>query len=281
MNRPIPNARLIIVALVASLAMLACSTPPTRPVGADAVRGKLTQLRSDPQLASRAPVAIREAEAAVAAAEVPTADAAQARHLVIMADRKVDIAMARAQSRLAEDRRAGLAEDRERARLESRTREADRARDEAQAARLDAAEAARQVALLQEQIAALNAKPSDRGLVITLGDVLFASGRSNLQVGATQDLGKLAAFLSEYPERTATIEGHTDNVGGEDYNQALSQRRADAVKAYLVNQGVAAERLTAYGMGEGSPTASNESAVGRQQNRRVEVIISNTVAAGR
>lgn len=284
MRTTIPITRLgsgLLIVAVASLSVAACSAPLTKPDGADAARSKLTQLQADAQLATRAPVAIQEAELAVRAAEVPRKDRDEARHLVIMADRKVDIATVRAQARLAEDERKGLSEQRESARLASRTREADAARGDADAARMDTAAAQRQAADLRAQIAELNAQATDRGLVVTLGDVLFASGKSDLKGGATSNLAKLSAFLNEYQDRTVVIEGHTDSVGAADYNQGLSQRRADAVKSYLVSQGVASSRLVASGMGQGSPIASNDSATGRQQNRRVEVIISNTAASTR
>lgn len=115
---------------------------------------------------------------------------------------------------------------------------------------------------------------SHGGLVVTLGDVLFATGQSDLKGGATSNLSQLGAFLNKYPQRTVAIEGHTDSVGKASYNQGLSQHRADAVQAYLIGQGIAPEIFTTYGMGEMMPVASNNSATGRQQNRRVEVIIS-------
>jgi len=89
------------------------------------------------------------------------------------------------------------------------------------------------------------------------------------------------AFLDKYPDRTVAIQGYTDSVGSEDYNQALSQRRADSVRSYLVRQGISSGRLTASGMGKADPVASNESASGRQQNRRVAVIINNPPTASR
>ncbi len=285
----------LITSVVASVLLAACVSGTTRPDGAAEARAKLTQLQSDPQLASRAPVAIRDAELAVRAAEQPQDDRALAQHLVFMADRKVDTARAQAQARLWEDQRKGLSEQREGARLDSRTREADAARSDANAARDDAdlarsqagaalatADAVRQQSEdLQRQLAELNAKATDRGFVVTLGDVLFATGRSELKGGDASNLSKLAAFLNKYPDRTVTIEGHTDNVGNENANLALSQRRADSVKSYLVGQGVASARLAALGKGEGSPVAGNDSFTGRQQNRRVEVIISNTVTSSR
>ena len=144
---------------------------------------------------------------------------------------------------------------------------------------MDSAAARQQSEDLQRQIAELNAKATDRGLVVTLGDVLFASGGSALKGGVASNLGKLAAFLNKYPDRTVLIEGHTDSVGSTDSNLGLSQRRADSVKSYLMAQGVASTRIATSGMGEDSPAAGNDSPTGRQQNRRVEVIILNTVTS--
>jgi outer membrane protein OmpA-like peptidoglycan-associated protein len=128
---------------------------------------------------------------------------------------------------------------------------------------------------LRRQIEGMQAKVTDRGLVLTLGDVLFAFDTSTLSAGGSSHLDKLAQFLSKYPQRTAQIDGYTDNIGGSSYNQNLSQRRADAVKTFLVAQGIAPERLGASGMGMSDPVADNASASGRQQNRRVEVVIEN------
>jgi outer membrane protein OmpA-like peptidoglycan-associated protein len=250
----------LVAVSAASLLLVACAAPMTVPQGADSARSKLMQLQADPQLASRAPVEIKDAELAVQAAEEPQADRELARHRVLMADRKVAIARAKAQTRLLEDERAALSEQGAMARLDSRTREADLAR--------------RETAELQRQIEAMDAKATDRGLVLTLGDVLFATGRSELRGGAVRNLDQLAAFLRQYPERTAIIEGHTDSVGSASANLALSQRRADSVVQYLIRQGIDANRLQAIGRGQDYPVAENDTASGRQQNRRVEIIIS-------
>jgi len=302
MNTPILNRthfkKALTVAAAMSFVLAGCATAPRSPEGAAEVRSKLTQLQSDPNLADRAPVALQEAEAAVRVAEQPLAnDAALGAHRVYMADRKVEIAIAQASTRYAEDQRARLGEERERARLDARTREADRARADADATRASAADAARlasadaaaarasaadaassaarEAAELQRQIDALQAKATDRGLVLTLGDVLFTSGRADLKVGATSNLDRLVTFLSQYPSRNIEIEGHTDSVGSDDYNQDLSQRRADSVRSYLMQQGINSQRIAASGKGEHQPVADNDSAGGRQLNRRVEIIIEN------
>jgi len=291
---------LIATAVASILLAAACTTAPVKPDGAAEARVKLTQLQSDPNLASRAAVAIKDADAAVRAAEQPEVNKELAAHRVYLADRKVDTAKALAETRLAEDQRAAITAQRDSARLDARTHEADaakgqaataraegaeqklaadQARSEANTAQLAAASSEQQAAELQRQIDVLQAKPTDRGLVLTLGDVLFTTGRADLKPGATGNLNKLVAFLDKYPDRSVSIQGYTDSVGSEDYNQGLSERRANSVKSYLAGQGIGSMRLSASGKGRNDPVADNDSAAGRQQNRRVEVIISNPPAA--
>jgi len=268
------NTRTLIAATVSSVLLAACAAAPQIPAGAAQARSKLTQLQSHQDLATRAPVAIKDAEVAVSAAETPQTDEELEAHRVYIADRKVDTAWALAEARLAEDQRAALGADREDARLDARTREAD-------AAKLAAASSAAESAELQRQIDELQAKDTDRGLVLTLGDVLFETDKAQLKSGATANLNTLVMFLNNYPTRTVLIEGYTDSVGSDDYNQGLSSRRAESVQSYLVGQGIDRARLTASGLGESAPVADNESATGRQLNRRVEVIISNPDLASR
>jgi outer membrane protein OmpA-like peptidoglycan-associated protein len=291
---------LIATAVASILLTTACSTAPVKPDGAADARVRLTQLQSDPNLATRAPVEIKAADAAVRAAEQPELNKELAEHRVYMADRKVDTAKALAETRFAEDQRVVLTAQRDRARLDARTQEADAARGQAATARAEGAEqkaaadqaridastaqlaaanSEQQATELQRQIDVLQAKPTDRGLVLTLGDVLFTTGRADLKAGATDNLNKLVAFLDKYPDRSIAIQGYTDSMGSEDYNQGLSERRADSVKSYLTGQGIGSTRITASGKGRSDPVADNDSAAGRQQNRRVEVIISNPPTA--
>ena len=129
---------------------------------------------------------------------------------------------------------------------------------------------------LQQQLADMKPKNTERGIVLTLSDVLFDSGKATLKAGAIPKVDRLATFLKQTPDDSVTIEGHTDNVGSEDYNQELSQRRADAVREALINRGVESDHVQAVGKGEGFPVASNDSPGGRQQNRRVEVVINQS-----
>ncbi len=265
-------------------AVASCATAPQSPPGYAEVHSKLTSLKSDPNLGTRAPVEIREAEAAVQAAETPVPkDAALGEHRVYLADRKVEIAMAKASTRYAEDQREGLSRQSTQVRLDARTREADEAQSQVDisqaAAAVAAVEAASKSKELQRQIDVLQAEATDRGLVLTLGNVLFATGQANLMAGGVTSLDKLVVFLNEYPDRDVAIEGHTDDVGSADLNQSLSQNRAESVKTYLMQQGIQTSRLTSAGLGETQPVADNNSESGRQQNRRVEVIIENPTSA--
>jgi outer membrane protein OmpA-like peptidoglycan-associated protein len=295
----------IAVAVAASL-FIGCASTPKHPLGSEQVRTKLTALQNDPTLANGAPVALKDAEAAVHEAERTEKNLALAAHRVYIADHKVDTARSLAETRVAEQERTALNEQSEKARLDSRTLEADRAKSDAERSKSDAlvarAESAeqklaantarsdandamvaansaqQQAAELQRQLEILQARPTDRGLILTLGDTLFATGKAELKAGAAANLDRITTFMNEYPNRTAAIEGFTDSMGSEAMNQSLSERRATAVKDYLVGQGVGSARLSAKGRGENSPVADNESVAGRQQNRRVEVVIDQPTA---
>jgi outer membrane protein OmpA-like peptidoglycan-associated protein len=116
-----------------------------------------------------------------------------------------------------------------------------------------------------------------RGLVVNMGDVLFDTGKSDLRPEAREDLAKLAGIVLNYPSLRLTIEGHTDSTGSAESNQALSKERAEAVRDYLVSHGLSAGSLSAAGLGENNPVADNSTSEGRQQNRRVEIIVSGQV----
>jgi outer membrane protein OmpA-like peptidoglycan-associated protein len=262
----------MVLALGGALLLTACANSPQSPSGAVAARERLVQLQNDPVLASKVSVAIRTADAAVSAAEVPHKDKALSDHLVFIANQEVDAAIAQARTRYLEDQRSSLAEQSTNVRLNARTQEANRAREEANKARADSE-------ALRREIAELNAKQTERGLVVTLGDTLFETGNAQLKGNAPDNLRNLAAFLNKNPDRSLIIEGHTDSVGSEASNQTLSQRRAESVQSYLIAHGIAPNRLTAVGKGEHSPVASNDSVSGRALNRRVEVIIANPVNA--
>jgi len=172
---------------------------------------------------------------------------------------------------------------------EERAREVEKARDEAEA-RAREAEAARVAALgeaakaqkakaeaeqLMKELSDLKAQQTERGIVLTIGDVLFATGKADLSPDAIRNVDKLADFLQAHPNRNVLIEGHTDSVGSDEFNLTLSQDRADSVEEQLLAKGIDPGRISTKGYGKKYPVATNDTPAGRQQNRRVEVIILN------
>ena len=201
---------------------------------------------------------------------------------VYLADRLIKIAEAEGLAGHAEAVQKQLGTERETLLIEVRSHEAelavasaDAARREAEIARTQAQIARADAEAMRQRLAALEARQTDRGLVVTLGDVLFETGRAELKPGAMRSLDELVQVLRENPGATVAVEGHTDSVGGRDYNYGLSQRRADAVRGFLLSQGIAPSRITARGLGPDYPVASNGDAAGRQQNRRVELVIQD------
>jgi outer membrane protein OmpA-like peptidoglycan-associated protein len=151
--------------------------------------------------------------------------------------------------------------------------DAARSHDEAIRSQGDAARSQGDAARLQAEVDQLKARPTPRGLVLTLGDVFFDTGRAQLNPGANRKLDQLAQFLNEHKERRVQIDGFTDSVGTDSYNEDLSQRRANSVKSALLIRGVAASRIGTEGYGKAYPVANNVDSGGRQMNRRVEVVI--------
>lgn len=128
-------------------------------------------------------------------------------------------------------------------------------------------------ARLQRQLAALQAEKTDRGMVMTLGDVLFETGKADLMPGAINMINRLAQFMKQYPDKKLQIEGHTDSTGSAAFNLRLSEDRANAVRNVLLAEGVSNSRIQTIGYGMSRPVATNETVEGRQRNRRVEIVI--------
>lgn len=145
----------------------------------------------------------------------------------------------------------------------------------AQDARQQTEEAQRRSLQLEAQLAAMEARKTDRGMVVTLGDVLFDTDEAQLKAGGVRNVQKLADFFKEHPQRNVMIEGFTDSTGSGDHNQRLSDRRADSVRTALLGMGMSPERITWRGYGQAYPVAGNDTAAGRQLNRRVELVVSD------
>jgi outer membrane protein OmpA-like peptidoglycan-associated protein len=157
--------------------------------------------------------------------------------------------------------------------------DADQSRLIAQQAQQNEHDANAQKAIIRAQLSVqlnkiLETKDSARGLIVSMSDVLFDSGMYSLKPGAREKLSKVSGILLAYPTLSIQVGGYTDNVGGDEMNQKLSENRASTVRDYMVEQGVAASSVTARGFGNTMPVASNDNAAGRQENRRVELVVS-------
>ena len=208
-------------------------------------RDRRAQAEADRQAAERAMTEAQQS-AQQAAQEKAEAEAARAQ------------ALQQQQSAQAEAERARLA-----------AAQADQMRQQAEAEKSELRERLR-----QQLNVVLETRETARGLIVNLSDVLFDFNKYTLKPGAREKMAKVSGILLAYPGLQIQVEGHTDSVGSDEYNLTLSQERADAVRGYLVAQGVPASGVTAVGLGKADPVASNDTAAGRQQNRRVELIVS-------
>lgn len=293
------------LAATAAAALAACATTPPHSAALDEAQAAYARAAADATVVHAAPLELQQAQAALQRANalhISGADAATVDHYAYLARQHVAIAKQAKAIAQSQQAVADASRQRDQILIASRTRDAaiersaaEQARQQAEAerARAEAAQrAAAQAALaaessqnqaasaqaqarsLEEQLAELHARQTDRGMVLTLGDVLFDTGSANLTPDAMRPLDQLAEFLKAHPERRVTIEGYTDSQGSEAMNQRLSEQRATAVLDALRDRGVPVDRLSAQGMGESQPVASNDTAAGRQRNRRVEIVLT-------
>jgi OmpA-OmpF porin, OOP family len=264
-----------------------------------AARSVVAQVESSPQ-ASLAAANVNEARNALDRANAAAEDGEdeKAKHLAYLATRHAQIANEKILTARAEEALRQGEADRQRVMAQARTREAQMARQSAAEAQANARSTqmradelqseAQRLALEREQLERelaslkdLNARRTERGLVLTLGDVLFDIDQATLKPGAMNTMDRLANFLKQGEGRSVVVEGHTDSTGSDSYNMELSRRRADAVRTALIERGVNGDQIQSTGKGEGVPVASNDNVGGRQQNRRVEIIIPEEGQSGR
>ncbi|MET3124650.1 outer membrane protein OmpA-like peptidoglycan-associated protein [Oxalobacteraceae bacterium GrIS 2.11] len=272
--------------------MTACSTTPRSTSLLEQTRSDYAVIHSNPNVERMAPLEMQQAtEAMNQANEASTKDksAEDVDKLAYVAKSKIGVAREVTKQKMAEKELASTAKERDAMVLNQRTLEADKAKQSAaesqataQAALADAAASQRQTdaakaqaAQLQAQLADLAAKQTDRGLVITLGDVLFGTDLSRLTSDGMRTAQKLADVLNQNPQRTVLVEGYTDSTGSAAHNQELSERRAQSVKSALQGMGISGDRAAVRGFGEQFPVAANDTSANRQMNRRVEIVISD------
>jgi outer membrane protein OmpA-like peptidoglycan-associated protein len=265
-----------------ALALGACATMPQPNAALETARAAVQTAETDPNVNKYAPLDLDRARKDLSIAEDASLHHkdAEVDQPAYLATQNARLAQAHAATKADDARVAAGQIERDQIRLAARTHEADNAKQSAANARAvaDVAlnqrdQATEETARVQAELDALKATPTPRGMVLTLGDVLFDTGRSELKSGATRKIDQLAQFLMEHPDRRVQIEGFTDSVGTDSYNEDLSQRRADAVKAALINRGIEPSRVGTEGYGKAYPVANNNDSGGRQLNRRVEVVI--------
>jgi outer membrane protein OmpA-like peptidoglycan-associated protein len=270
-NRTILSA--VLVALAGG-----CATTPMHSDRLDEARAEVEKVSVDPlaQQAAGKDVEqarndLQRAETALQQREPPV----DVDHLAYLALRHAQAGEARIAEARARQQVAQAQEERNRVQLHERDQEVQNARSAAENAKSTAAAAQSELANARQELQDLQAKKTDRGMVMTLSDVLFDTGQATLKPGADRALDRLAQFLKDSPNSAVLIEGHTDSVGSDDYNMALSQRRAQSVADALSSRGISSNRVQTKGLGKAYPVASNDTQAGRQQNRRVEIVFSD------
>jgi outer membrane protein OmpA-like peptidoglycan-associated protein len=277
-----------------AILLAACATTsPESESALEQARAAVQRLEAQPMASQTAGKALQDARDALGnaeAAERAKRPPEEIIHLSYLARRDADIGEAVIAEQASRTAMAQAQAQRERVLLDAREREAAIARQQAaqsqqqaaqsqQAAQMSAQqaqEAQQQARDAQQQLEALQAKQTDRGMILTLGNVLFDTNEDTLKPGADEIVSRLSQFLQQHPEVKVRIEGHTDSTGTDAYNESLSQRRSDAVAMALERRGIPQSQLQSVGRGKSAPVAGNDTSAGRQQNRRVEIIFSDT-----
>jgi outer membrane protein OmpA-like peptidoglycan-associated protein len=261
----------ILTPLVMATALAACSTAPPNNPNIEVARRSFLDASNDRTIAQLAPNELKQAGDALQAADeswLAKDDTTKVDALAYIAKQKLEIAREVSKRRLAEEQLGEASKQREQIVAAQRTAEAQKARRDAEAAQARSRQ-------LEQELRALAAKETERGTIITLGNLMFNAGSTELNPGGVRELQKVAEILQQNPKRTVMIEGFTDSTGSEQLNQHLSEQRSQAIRAALVSMGVSAERIATRGYGEAFPIADNRTAAGRQINRRVEIVISD------
>lgn len=235
--------------LALSVTLAACSSKPNPNL--ELARSNFNSLQADPRALQLAPLETKDASEYLNKTDKAYNDGAKhgkVDQLAYVTNQRVELAKATISLKEAEKELKGISEKRSQAQLEARDAEINALR---------------------------NAKQTDRGQMVTFGDVLFDLNKSELKSAAYNNVRDLADFLRQHPDRKVLIEGHTDSTGSAAYNQSLSEARANSVRRALVQQGVDMSRIQTQGFGEAHPVSDNSTAASRAMNRRVEVTVSN------
>ncbi|WP_207478420.1 OmpA family protein [Arenibaculum pallidiluteum] len=246
---------------VCAAALSACASGPQTTAALEQAQAEYRLASTDPRVTTNAPLELRRAEEALVSAQQAAGSATEIDHRAYLARQRIAIARETAELKQARDQVGQADSLRAQSLLQTRTQQVQQAQARAQS--------------LEQQVRDLQAQRTDRGILVTLGDLLFATGRANLTPGAEARVAEVARFLQANPGTTAQIEGHTDSTGSSQTNLRLSEARADSVRDALVRNGIEPQRLQATGYGAARPVSDNGSQSGRQANRRVEIVITD------
>lgn len=269
----VKTTKFITAASAALLLLAGCASTPQEDASITQLEQKIAALEPVAGEDRYAPVAVAEAQEALTKLKgLKDNDSEAYQHQLYLTEKQIEIAQELVAAAKAEENLDSAEVRRKDILLEAKTAEAEQAKSLAAAFAVRAQE-------LSHQVEDLRTQETERGLVLTLSSVLFESGKATLHSGAQRTVEKIADFLKEYPDRNIKIEGFTDSQGDEAFNQSLSERRATTVKDLLVSYGVGRDRINTAGYGEEYPIANNNTSEGRQQNRRVEIIIGKSAGA--
>ncbi len=273
-------------ALLTAVGLSACAAQPQRNEQLEQARLAVQSLEQDPDAQVAAAADLRGARNNLQYADQAVGKHESAEHvtyLAYLADREAQTGEERTSAYRANRELAKGNEERNRILLDARNQEVRQARQaeaaqalQTQAAQQQAQQAQAELQKERQDLAALKARQTARGLELTFAsDVLFDTASSTLKPGATLQLNRLADYMRDSPKTRIVVEGYTDNRGSADYNQRLSEERAQAVATALTTQGISSDRVQTIGRGKEFPVASNATPVGQQQNRRVDIVLSD------
>lgn len=303
MRQRYPTRYVVVIAAAGAL-LAGCASTPRRSPELTRAQSAVETLSSQPQATEAAAPDLKQARDDLNRAQAALRNGApmdQVNQLAYLALRHAQAGQARVDAAKSQAEVAQATQERQRLLLQAEKQHAmtaqqqaqsaqqqvQTARQQAQAAQSEAQQARIQAQAAQQQLASereqfkqlqqqqLGAQQTDQGMVVSLSNVLFSTGKATLQPGAHLELDRLASYLKDHPKQRVLIEGNTDSTGAADLNQKLSAARAQAVAQGLQLRGVAPDQYQTIGLGEAYPVASNDTSAGRQQNRRVDVVFSN------
>ncbi|HEY7773343.1 MAG TPA: OmpA family protein [Marinagarivorans sp.] len=278
---------------VLGLAISGCATTPEPSDKTTELQNELMSAKQESYVQKYAPLAFEDAKKMIDKVKAMESEGASdevVQHQQYLAEKKLDTAIELAKQKRSEEKVENAALNRNETLLTAQSKKlneaemkaetmAERAKmaeREAEQAREEAKAMSEKAEAMVAKLKDISAKDSDRGLVITIGSLLFEVDEAQLKPDSQNTVVRIADFLKQYPDRSVLVEGFTDSTGAETYNKILSEKRAKEVVALLKNNGIERQRLSSVGYGEQFPKAPNETKIGRQKNRRVELVVSHT-----